>query len=79
MSKKIDNKIDTLLLSIKEDLNSLKANLSSLDTKLDSYQERLVKLESIVGFIKMGLITSLSFVGSIILYIIYKIIDLFNK
>jgi hypothetical protein len=46
--------------------------MRDLNEKLDDYQERLVKIESIMGFVKAGF----AFVLSIASYFLYKIIDI---
>lgn len=69
------NKMDNQL---KEHLTDIKEAIKVLDSKLDNYQERLIKVESTLGFVKVGALAAMSAIGTLGSYLIYKLIDIWS-
>lgn len=67
--------LDSIKDSIRESHAEMRQDIKGLDAKLDNYQERLIKVESTLGFIKLSLAGAMAAVGSVVTYISYKIID----
>jgi hypothetical protein len=68
ITKRLDEKIDL----IREDLKAVTS------TEKD-HEVRLVKLESTAGYITNALLGGMGLVGSVLAYIIYKVIDIWAQ
>lgn len=70
---------DSLLEAISRHLDSrtdlMRQDIKELDNKLDSYQERLIKVESTLGFIKVGFSFILTSIVSAAGYYINKLLS----